>query len=201
MPRQGLRARDVAIGLHPRAAQRLPTALAHSLLDDLEQLRIILPHKVIQLGLALAEAEFGVLLHQADDIVERPSAFTPGLAQRPQPGHVNVSVTHSGDIHSQRSARLGDALPQHLVGSRHAGVKAFAEWLASVQHLERLVQGGVQVAPCRLVFVQMIGHAQCNPGQGNEITRGLIDLHQGALAHQQPGVPVVAQTARPAMQG
>ena len=201
LPRQRFRARDVAVGLHPRAAQRLPTAIPHPLLDDLKQLRIILPHEIIQLGLALAEAEFGVLLHQADDVVERPSALAPGLAQRPKPGHVNVGVSNGSDVHVQRSARLGNVLPQGLMGGRHTGVKTFTERLASVQRFERLVQGSVQVTPRWLVFVQMIGHAQRHPGQGDEVARGLINLHQRAFAHQQPGVSVIAQTARPTMQG
>ena len=95
-----------------------------------------------------------------------------------------MRVTRGGDAHIQWGARLADALAQNGVSKRHTGVEAFAERLASIEDVESLNQGGVQVAARRIVFVQMIGYAQCDPDQCNKVARGLIDLHQSTRAHQ-----------------
>ena len=59
-----------------------------------------------------------------------------------------------------------------------------ARSLTSIQDVEGLNQGGVQVAAGRIVFIQVIGNAQGNAGQRNKVARGLMNLHQSTRAHQ-----------------
>ncbi len=111
LPGQGLRATQVTVGFHPHTADRLPTAFGYPTFNALEQFRIVLSYKIVELGLALGEVVIRELFHQAQHGVEGASRFAPGLAERPQPGHVNVSVAGGDDGYVQRRASLLNAGP------------------------------------------------------------------------------------------
>ena len=96
----------------------------------------------------------GELLHQAQHGVEGAPGLAPGLAQRPQPGHVDVGVAGGDDAHVERRPGLGDAGAQRGVRGRDAGVEGVAERLAGVEDLEGLVERVEQVALGRLVGVE-----------------------------------------------
>jgi hypothetical protein len=60
------------------------------------------------------------------------------------------------------------------------------------------------MSPDRVVFVQFIDHAQSNPGCGNEIAGGLVELNHGTGTHKELGVKLAALNvaqAGPAVQG
>src|SRR5690606_20398298 len=80
---QGFRAAQVAVCLNPHAPDRLPASLRDTLLDCLEQTRLILPDKLIELRLALGEAVLRELLHQPDHGMKRPLCLAACLSKGP----------------------------------------------------------------------------------------------------------------------
>ena len=115
--------------------------------------------------------------------------------KRPQPGHVDVGVAGGADAYIQRRARLGNTITQYIVGTTNAGVKVFCQGLTRFQQLERCVQRVEQSSLGRCILVQCIGDAQGNPRRGNEIARRLVDLHDGAGAHEELGVHIATGKA------
>ena len=91
---QRLPARDVAVHLHPGAADGLPAPLCHPASDLRQQLRVILFDELVELSLALGEVVLGVALHQPEHGGEGSRRLLPRLSQGPQPGSVNVGVSH-----------------------------------------------------------------------------------------------------------
>ncbi len=132
LPRQGLRAGEIAIGLHPHTADRLPASLGHALFDGSEELGIVLSHEVVELRLALGEVIIGEFFHQPQHGVEAAPGLAADLVYGPQPGHVQVSVAGSDDGGIQRVAGCFDLRAQRLVGARDAVIEPFAKWLAGV---------------------------------------------------------------------
>jgi len=130
---------EVAVGLDPHAADWLPAAFGDARLDRLEQLRVVLAHIVIELGLALGEVVVGELLHEAHDGVEGAAGLAPRLAQSPQPGGVDVGVAAGDDADVHRLAGLGDALAQSSQCAGDTGVEGVAERLAQVHQFEGIV--------------------------------------------------------------
>jgi hypothetical protein len=91
------------------------------------------------LGLGLGKVVVGELFHQAQDGVKGASVLSSGLAQRPQPGDVDVGVAGGDDVHIQGRTGLGDTLSQSSVGRGYAGIEPVAEGVAGIQYLECLI--------------------------------------------------------------
>ena len=110
---------------------------------------------------------------------------------------VAVSVTPSGAPAS--------AMALFRVTKRQddAPVEALPERLAGVEDLERGVEGVEQPNPDRVIAIKDFGRSQGDARADDEIAGRLVDLHDGAGAHDGAGdgagVPVVAQ-ACPALQ-
>ena len=94
---QGLARRDVAVGLHPHAADRLELAAFDLLPDALVEAGVTVLDPRVLLGLGAGEAVLRVLVHQPYRVGERPGALAGRLPQRPQPGGVDVGVAHGAD--------------------------------------------------------------------------------------------------------
>ena len=90
---------DVAVGLDPHAALHLPAAVGDGLLDLPVERRVVLLAELVELGLGRAVPELGVALHVEDLARERAADLADGLAQRPEPLHVDVRVADRGDAH------------------------------------------------------------------------------------------------------
>ncbi len=203
LARQRFGSAQIAVGFNPHAADGLPAPLRHALFDRLQQLRVILPHIVVKLGLALGEMVVGELLHQAQYGVERAPRFSSCLSQRPQPSDVDVGVTGGDDTDVLWWAGLLDASTQHVVRRRYASVESIAKGLTDVQDLESFIQCVVQMPLGRLVIAEPIGNAERHAGGGDKIPGVLVDLHDGALAYEELCVrvaPAPASPARPAVQ-
>ena len=97
-----LAAGDVAVGLEPHAADRLPAALGHALLDPLEDGGIVLLDPGIGLGGGLVEGEIGVALHQVEHGREGAPDLAAGLGERPEPGEVDVGVAGQAEPADRR---------------------------------------------------------------------------------------------------
>ncbi len=94
---QALPARQVHVGLDPHPADRLPLPAGDLGGDPLEQLRgAFLDPRVLR-RLRAREAVVGVVVHQAHRRGERAQALALRLAQRPQPGGVDVGVADRDD--------------------------------------------------------------------------------------------------------
>ena len=89
---EALAARRIAVGFDPHRTPGLPTTLADTGGDPLEQRRRVLPDPAVLLGLAAEEPEVGATFHQTIDRRERPEALSTGLRERPEPGGVDVGV-------------------------------------------------------------------------------------------------------------
>ena len=90
---------DVAVGLDPHAALHLPAAVGDGLLDLLVKRRVVLLAELVELRLRRTVFELGVALHVQDLARERAADLADGLAQRPEPLHVDVRVADRGDAH------------------------------------------------------------------------------------------------------
>ena len=104
---QRLAAREVEIGLHPRAADDLPAALADALAQPLvEPGRVLLEPRVV-LRRGGREAVLGVAVHQRELARPRAHDLAPRLGQRPQPGGVDVRVADRGDVVGAAGVAVG----------------------------------------------------------------------------------------------
>ena len=117
---QRLARRDIAVGLDPHAPDRLEPAGRDLLADPLVQRRVDLLHPRVLLRLRRGEPVLGIVVHEAERVGERPRALALRLADRPQPGGVDVRVPDRGrcgarreragtrSAGAQRGARRGD---------------------------------------------------------------------------------------------
>ena len=105
LPDQRLAVRDVAVGLDPRGAHRLPAAFPYPLLHLRVEGRVLLLHEGVELCLRLREAERRVPLHQPQRRRERACALPPGLGERPEPHHVDVGMPH--EVHPATTSGPG----------------------------------------------------------------------------------------------
>jgi hypothetical protein len=89
---QALAGRQVHVGFDPHPTHGCPLAALDPLEDLREELRVILLDPRVVLRRRRSEHVLGVVVHQGDRRRERPGALAPRLADRPEPGSVDVSV-------------------------------------------------------------------------------------------------------------
>ena len=96
---------EIAVCLQPHAALRFPA----SFFDPLPNLRIhvrsVFFYKFIELGLTGDKSKLRIPAHQFQCCGKTSNRLIPGHCQSPQPGHINVGVSHTAD--------RGVALPAH----------------------------------------------------------------------------------------
>ena len=191
LPRQRLGSGHVAVGLDPHAASHFPTTFGHACPNSFKDARMILNDVLVNLGLALEKAKVRELFHQPQDTAERARSLAARLAERPQPGHVQMGMAHSNDIHRQGGAGRCQALIESLLCRRDTLVETVSERLAlsmierltEDQAAECLIQGTQQAHSGGIVLVQFPEYAQSHAGCGHKIASGLVDLHDFRLAH------------------
>ena len=87
----------VHVGLDPHAADGMPLAAGNLVADVFEDGRVAAFDPVVLGSLRAGEVIVGVVVHQPDGRGERARTFALRLANRPQPGGVDVGVTDSDD--------------------------------------------------------------------------------------------------------
>ena len=171
--------------------------LRHPGANLLKDVWVILGNVPVQLRLTLGKVKVGELLHQPQDAAKGAGGLAPGLADGPQPGYVQVGVSHGDDVHRQGRPCRRQALIEGPLCNLDAIVEGVSEGLAEVQLAKRVVQRVQQARAGGIVLVQFPEHAQGYAGRGDEIAGGLVNLYDFRLAHQDRFVP----DAEPAVQG
>lgn len=151
LPGQRLTAGHVGVGLHPHGADRRPVARPHRLLDALPHHRLVLLDPGVLLGLRAGEHQLGVVPRERGDIGEGARRLAHGLAQRPQPGGVDVGVAGGGD-----PVRAGVRGPGQRLGQFSAGGGRGAGDVVQVESVERVLQGAQDLVPHGVVEVQFV---------------------------------------------
>ena len=89
---------DVTIRLNPHTADVFPATLFNSLLNLLEDVRIMNSHFLIHTCLALREDEVGILLHKAKHCCVSTADFTDELLVSPHINHIKVGVADKVEL-------------------------------------------------------------------------------------------------------
>ena len=195
LARQRLTIWQVAVGLHPHAAERLPATLLHPLANALEGGRVVFfDHCVLQRR-RRQEAVLGVALHQPQDGGPRATRLLPRLDDRPQPGAVDVRMS---DGYQRWFIRGGVKLSQPVGNERVSGVqtapKVLAAWAAPVDGQQRVFGELFQAWPRGVVGLErlqgVVQHAQVVV----RAHRRGVDAHQ---AEDRCGLPFEISRARP----
>ncbi len=97
-----LTAGDLAVRLHPGAANRLPAAFRHPLPDAGEEVRRILLDPGVELGRGLVEGEVRVAVHQVEHGGKGPAPLAPRLGDGPQPREIDVGVARERQAPNRR---------------------------------------------------------------------------------------------------
>ena len=98
LPHQRFAVRHVQVGLDPHAADDLPSAFFHALLNLLEKVRIFLLHPFIGARRRHRELEVRILAHQIEHALERVAHDFDGLGPGPEPRHVNVRIADDANV-------------------------------------------------------------------------------------------------------
>ena len=96
LTRERLAAREVAVGLDPRPADRDPAAGGDRLADALEQRRGAIAQPGVVLRLRVGEDVLGIVVEQPQLCGRGADQLAVGLLERPQPGGVEVGVADGG---------------------------------------------------------------------------------------------------------
>ncbi len=119
---EALPRRQVHVRLDPHPADRDPLPALDALDDLREQLGMTLLHPGVLLGLRAREPVLGVVVHQRHRRGEGAGALAHGLAQRPQPGRVDVGVAGGDDpVGALRRRTLGQPRRQQTAGTDDVG--------------------------------------------------------------------------------
>ena len=146
---QALATGQVHVGFNPHAAHRHELPRRHPFGDACKQCRVVAFHPVVLHGLRTGEVVLGVVVHQPGGRGKRAGALALRFAQRPQPGGVDVGVTHPH--HRQRTgpSRGGQCRSQKLSGGGGG-----AGHVTHVHGIEGMFQGAQQLHPTRVIGVQ-----------------------------------------------
>ncbi len=138
LPRQRLGARQVTVGLNPHPAEGFPAPFGDALFDAFKKLRVVLLHIIVKLRLTLRKGVLRELFHEPQDGVKGATGLAAGLAERPEPGDVNVCVPGGGDRHVGGGTGGNDPGLEEFQCTRHAVVKLVGQ-LEGLELLERVV--------------------------------------------------------------
>ncbi len=151
---QRLAAGQVAVRLDPHSADRRPLPGPCRLLHPPVDLRPAVPHPGVLLGLRAGEDEVGVLLRQGGHIGEGPGRLALGLAERPEPGAVDMGVADGGDGVGTGVGRSGQHLDQP-----GAGLGGGARHVQRIDGVQGVVDGAQQLVPARVAGRQLVHHS------------------------------------------
>ena len=94
----GFAGNDIAVGFHPHTALHFPAAFFDPVFDLGIESRIILLDHHVKFRLGCPENVFRVFLHQCDLTGESAPRFPDAFPYRPEPAHVDMSVSDTADI-------------------------------------------------------------------------------------------------------
>ena len=132
---------QVAIGLDPHGPDRLPLAAADGFFDAVPDFGIVGLHPGVLLSLGTHEDVFRIAVHVIQGGGKRAGAFADGLAQRPEPGRVDVGMADGGKGVGGVAVVAAQHGPQGGAGGPDRG------GVRLVEAVHRLVQRGAQFAP------------------------------------------------------
>ena len=185
---QALAGGQIAVGLQPHAAFRLPAALGNALLDLLVELGIALLQEVVEHGLAGHELVVGELLHELEHRGEGADHLLPGLGYGPPPGHVDVGVADAGGDDTVVAAHLlVELLLQICLGLGQGLVESRGVGQAHIQQVDGVIQHGLDVHAGLVVLAHP---GECLQGDLQIVVEAVDLLIPDIQVHQEPELPV-----------
>ena len=164
-----LAAGHVGVTLDPHAADGNELPRSDLLADAGEHLRVVLLHPEVLLGARAREHEVGVLVHEVHDVGERAGALAHGLAQRPQPGRVDVGVAGGENAVGARRGGLREGEGQRVA----AGLRGRRDALR-VEHVEHVLQRTQNLVAPRRALGQLVHEPAQGPDVGQQVPDGLV---------------------------
>ncbi|MNC44374.1 hypothetical protein D3C75_932770 [compost metagenome] len=104
---QAFTAGEVRIRLNPHGAFGNDSAVLHRLFDARIQLRIQRLDQLEQIRLALRVSIFRIFVHERQLIGHGPCNLTLRLRNRPQPGYIQVGLSHKVQSRRRRTVYTG----------------------------------------------------------------------------------------------
>ena len=123
LPHQRFPRRDITVGLHPHAAVRLPFSFLYLPADSLIQLRAVLFDILIQLRLRLQKNIIIIFFHQPQHRSKRPLRLLSRMFEPPEPGHVNVGMSHRVNRDIRALLHAGQFIHQNLIRPVNGTIK------------------------------------------------------------------------------
>ncbi len=142
LPRHRFAAGHVAVRFDPHAAHRDELSGPDLFPDPAVQLRVVFldPGELLRRG--AGKHEPGVLVHERNDVGERPCALPDGFPDGPQPGGVDVCVAGGNQLVGRGVGRPG----QHL-GERRPARGGRARDVVRVHHIQHPFQRPQDLMP------------------------------------------------------
>ena len=164
LPGQRLAAGHVGVGLDPHAADRDDGAVGNGLLQPLPHLAGSCPSSRRAAGPARTRTRSsGYSCARAVDVRDGPGDLAPGLAQRPQPGRVDVRVPDRGQL-----VRAGVRRPASTSVSCARASAAVPAMSVVVEGVQRAAQCPQDLPAARLLQGQLLHAARPAPrGRGS----------------------------------
>jgi len=154
---------QVAVGFDPHAPLGFPAAFGDPCPDPVKDLRVVLPQKLVELGLGGHEHVIRVLVHQLQDGGKAARRFLAGLVERPEPGHIDMGVADCAGQGLGFPAQLavkGIGQESGRPGKRIR--KRFRVGFAQIDQSDCLVQRRQDVQPVLVPLRQLGGHLAGN---------------------------------------
>ena len=104
----------VAVRFKPHGSLRLPASLLNAIPDLIVNLRIIALQILVQLRLGLEKDVFRVAFHHAKSRGKGAGHFLAGMAQAPEPGHIDVGMPDAPHHHRMIAPYLRKPLPEPI---------------------------------------------------------------------------------------
>ena len=149
---QGLGTHHVGVRFHPHAAHRVDPALTHARRQALEQLGVVLLNPGVLLGRGEREGDLRVGVHQGEHVRHRAADLAHGLAHRPEPGRVDVSVANGVHLVSRPGGRGGQQWRQDFT-PRGCGPRD----VIGVHHIAHPLEADQDLGPARGARVKRVG--------------------------------------------
>ncbi|OEI67426.1 hypothetical protein Cus16_2856 [Curtobacterium sp. ER1/6] len=179
LAREGLTTGQVGVRLDPHAADGDPAALGHALLDAGPDRRVPVADPGVLLCGRAREGEVGVLVHQVEHVRERPGALADRLADRPEPGGVDVRVSDGDGAVRGGAGGHGEGRGEH-----GAGLRGGARDVVRVEGIGGALEHAEQVGAAGAVGRELGHQAAEHPDVLLELPHGVVALDE--LERAQP---------------
>ena len=174
---------QIAIGLHPHRADRLPLPAADALFYALPDLGIVGLHPRIVLRLRADEHIARILLHVVEGGGEGARAFSNRLAERPKPSRIDVRMANG----RKRMDGVAISAAHH---SEDGGGDLMLEGSVVVEFVDRFVQGITQLRAALGILRQRIHRFGCEFEIIVEVESPGFRHASSACSSRKSGVPL-----------